>query len=168
MESIGLEKYIKPFLETKDFTVFGQGDEEALEPFIMGYCLEYDIAEIIDSPTSIRNFSKLLISEIQRTKFKNFIKELEYLVNEFGLDYLGSAEKADFERLSITLTFCMEEELQVDKLIRHVRDKLANNFIYENGKYPLAVWKSHIESANVWSVDFLFAIDWELKEDFQG
>ena len=31
MESIGLEKYIKPFLETKDFTVFGQGDEEALE-----------------------------------------------------------------------------------------------------------------------------------------
>jgi hypothetical protein len=162
-----LQKYVKPFLETGDYTVFGKGDEKALEPAIINFCLENEVSEIMVSSKLIADFSELLIAEIQLTKFTSFVKELEQLVDSFGLDYRGAADEPDYNRLLINLSFGLDEETQVDQLIRHVRNNLTNNFDNDNGKYPLSVWKSHIESAKCWSVEFGFSLAWECKEDIQ-
>ncbi len=165
--SIDLQQYVKTFLETGDYSAFGEGDEERIEPAIVSFSLEHEIIEIISGSTSIEEFAKLLITEIQLIKFKSFIGELEQLVDSFDLDYRGSADEPDYNRLLINLSFGLEDESKVDNLIRHVRDKLANNFIHTNGKYPLGAYKSYIMSANCWSVEFQFAKSWDLLEDIQ-
>lgn len=162
-----LQKYVKPFLETGDYTVFGEGDEKVLGQAITNFCLENEVSEIMVSSESIKTFSELLIAEIQLTKFTNFVKELEQLVDSFGLDYHSAADEPDYNRLLIDLTFGLDEESQVDQLIRHVRNKLTNNFDNDNGKYPLAVCKSYIESVKLWSVEFSFSLIWVCKEDIQ-
>ncbi|MGD8116917.1 hypothetical protein [Vibrio sp. TRT 29B02] len=167
MSDIDLRKHVKSFLETGDYTMFGQGDEKALEPAIVNFCLEHEIDEIMVSSMSISDFSNQIIAEIQRIKFTDFVKELKQLVDSFGLDYRGSADEPDYNRLLINLSFGLDDEPQVDRLIRHVRNKLTNNFDNDSGKYPLAVWKSHVESAKCWDVEFGFSLTWECTEDIQ-
>lgn len=105
-------------------------------------------------------------------EFKEFLSVLKDLVDKKGLDYRGAADEPDFDHQRINMSFGLDEESQVDELIRYVRDNLANNytgayFVKVKGKFPLAVWKSHIMSADCWSVEFYFAKSWQLLENIQ-
>ncbi|MCG9576074.1 hypothetical protein L1D14_07455 [Vibrio tubiashii] len=162
-----LKKYVKPFLLTADYSAFGHGDEQKLEPAILTYCFENEILDITASKQTIREFSELVISELHLNKFTNFVNELELLVDEFNLDYHSSVAQPNYSRFEIDFSFGLEDEFQVDRLIRHVRNKLTNNYDHSNGKYPLAVKKSHVLSANCWSVQFYLSSNWSLKEDIQ-
>lgn len=107
-----------------------------------------------------------------RQEFEEFVSVLKYLVDKKGLDYRSAADKPDFDYQRINMSFGLDEESKIDELIRYVRDNLTNNytgayFVKEKGKYPLAVWKSHIVAANCWSVEFYFAKTWQLQENIQ-
>lgn len=110
--------------------------------------------------------------ELFAQEFKEFLSILRNLVDEKGLDYIGAADEPDFEYQRINMSFGLDEESEIDDLIRYVRDNLANNYTgyyleKTDSKFPLAVWKSHIMSAKCWSVEFYFAKSWQLQEDIQ-
>ncbi|MEZ8241034.1 MULTISPECIES: hypothetical protein [Vibrio] len=105
-------------------------------------------------------------------EFKEFLSVLKGLVDKKGLDYLGAADDPNFDFQRINMSFGLDEESKVDELIRDIRDNLANNytgayFVKVKGKFPLAARKSHILSADCWSVEFYFAKSWQLQEDIQ-
>lgn len=105
--------------------------------------------------------------------FVEFLSVIETLVDEWGMDFEGAADEPDLIYQRLNLSFDLDQEAAIDKLIRYVRDNLTSNYTecYLNehkGKYPLAVWKSHIISAKCWSVQFYFATNWNVEEDIQG
>jgi len=77
--SIDLQKYVKSFLETGDYTVFGHGDQKALEPAIVNFCLENEVSEIMVSSASIETFSELLEDYAE---LRNKYLEQNYQVKE--------------------------------------------------------------------------------------
>ncbi len=162
-------QYTTQFLSTGDYSKFHRGDAEALHPFIVTFCLENEIVDIMDSNETLSRFAESLIDEIEQSNFKRFLDELEGLVDKFGLDYHSSADAPEFDKLAICLSFDLGDENKIDKLIRHIRNNLTNNFNHELGNYPLEVWKSQVRSAKCWSVDFKFTVgEWDLNEDIQG
>lgn len=106
-------------------------------------------------------------------KFGKFVSELRLLLDKFTLGFDYSESEPDFENQLICFSFRKHEETRIDELIRYVRDNLADEMTEKErdditiNLYPVAVRKSFVVSSQCWRVEFRFAKQWQVLEDFQ-
>jgi hypothetical protein len=110
--------------------------------------------------------------EITQKTFEEFSTQIELIVNKHELDYTSAADEPDYNHLLINMSFYVDQEDKIDRLIRDIRDNMSSNFPFNyndtiEGKYPIAVNKSLIRTSDVWSVMVYFSETWELIEDTQ-